>query len=426
MCSTSNINCFLSTENLAIVPSPGDGHCLLHSTIASLHHQLSQSLSLESLKSYLYTESVNNISEYISFITDSSRSLFSTYLRQYIIYKNYNNQYGDIAPLIIANALQITLIIIDESLNNSINRFQVQPRFCSNRTIYLHRKQDHYNGIRSITPFSSTAIPTSDSKIQTDTSVPTAIQDSAAYTSKPTVKTHIRYTSDQLHKLSGSQYRISRHTRKKLFAHHIWKPRTAIHRYDSNKGVHPKLLKSLRKSNIFHSDSPGLHLAAVNTCSIRNKTDDFMNHIIESDYDVCFLTETWLQESNPIDNAICHTLNTDRHNFISCPRPTNTRGGGIGIYYRNNLKLRMLQQHIHSTFEMCLVNIEAKSSNIIVLCVYRPPYSSKNRKTVNMFTSEFADVCSSILSTHTDKRLIIVGDFNIHMDEPNNTDSHLQ
>ena len=402
-----DINHFLDSKKLTLTPSPGDGHCLLHSTISSLQHQLGHNLTLEALKSQIYTESLNNINEYINFINDSSRSLFSTYLRQYLIYKNYNTQYGDIVPLILANTLGISLVIIDETLNNCFNVLEIKPRSTPKHNIFLHRKQDHYNGIKTtLSPLLSDH--------------PSTHQDST--TTASNVKSHIRYTSDELRKLSG-HYHINRQVRKKLFHHHLWKPKTTRREYDINRGVHRNLLRSLQKSSIVHHQPAGLHCAMVNTCSIRNKADDFINHVTDADYDICFISETWLQKDNPIDNAICNTLNTDTHDFISCPRPTKNRGGGIGVYYKKNLKVKLLQHHIHSTFEMCLTNIQAKVENFMVLVVYRPPYSSKNRHTVNMFITEFADVCTSIMSTHTDKRLLILGDFNIHMDEPTNADT---
>ena len=95
----------------------------------------------------------------------------------------------------------------------------------------------------------------------------------------------------------------------------------------------------------------------------------------------------------------------------------------LRFFYKKNLKISILQHHDHSTFEMCLSNIQSKSSNLLVMCVYRPPYSAKNRNTISMFTTEFADICSSILSIHSDRKLIIVGDFNIHMDETCNNDT---
>ena len=72
---------------------------------------------------------------------------------------------------------------------------------------------------------------------------------------------------------------------------------------------------------------------------------------------------------------------------------------------------------------MCFCNIQAKVSNFLVMCVYRPPYSAKNRNTIGIFTAEFAEITSSILSIHSDKKLIVVGDFNIHMDETCNNDT---
>ena len=161
----------------------------------------------------------------------------------------------------------------------------------------------------------------------------------------------------------------------------------------------------------------------VNTCSIRNKTDEFLHHNIESNYDVCFVTETWLQDDNPIDKPITEALQTNSHSFINCPRSATTRGGGLGVFYKKSLKVEVLNHHIHSTFELLLCNIQYRGCSVLAMCLYRPPYSSNNRKTVPMFISEFTEVCSTILAKYGDRRLIIVGDFNIHMDEPHSPDT---
>ena len=417
----ADIHTFLLSNNLTLIQSPGDGHCLLHSTISSLHLQLGQNLTLEALKAQIYTESINNMNEYINFIKDSSRSLFSTYLRQYLLYKNYNNSYGDIVPLIIANTLGVKLVIIDESCNSCFKLHEIAPRSIPIHIIFLHRKQDHYNGIKKNSA-SSLCIHPSNHQYSSATTSAHQSRDNSVQPIRSGEKPQIRYTSDDLRKLSGHHH-INRQIRKKLFKHHLWRPKATRRKYDLNRGVHHNLLKSLQKSNIAHHQPAGLHCAMVNTCSIRNKADDFINHSTDADYDLCFITETWLQDNNPIDDAICKALNTDTHDFISCPRSSKNRGGGIGIFYKKNLKVKLLQHHIHSTFEMCLTNIQAKVENFMVLTVYRPPYSTKNRHTVNMFITEFSDVCTTILSDHTDKRLLILGDFNIHMDEPTSTDT---
>ena len=387
---------FLASSGYAINTSPGDGHCLLHSFITSAETQLNKLYTLDDLKCRIYTESINNIAHYLQFITNNSRSLFTTYLRQYILYKQFNNQFGDIAPLILSNATGTTINIINELQHHSIEEIDIKPRVPTDRTISIHRKGDHFNGL-NFTPKSPT-IQSTTSKV-------------------------IKYSSDQLRQLSSKCSHIERKTRKRLFQLHLWQPKTSRRPFDTNHGSHPSLLRSLPKSTILYHNNTDLHLAFVNTCSIRNKTNDFIKHNIDSDYDACFVTETWLQDNNPSDNATIAALNTDSHTFISCPRTNSNRGGGIGIFHKKSLKVHVISHQILSTFEMCTAKIQSNSNSIIAVCIYRPPYSTKNRKTVPMFNDEFADVCSSLLADYSDKKLVVMGDFNIHMDDMHSADT---
>ena len=396
--STTNIHNFFQSAGLAIVPSPSDGHCLLHSIIFSIKSQLNEDFTLEALKSQLYIESVSNINEYLQFTITASRALFSTHMRQYLLHKRFNNEYGDLAPVILANTIGTTICIINENNDSSYNEVTISPRKSTNRKITIHRKVDHYNGckLNSCPDFKNTNQP-----------VTTKV-----------APTSIRYSSDQLRQISTSQPRLKRQVRKTLFQLHLWKPTTTRRPYDLNHGFHPHLLRSLPKTDCPPQSLQHLNLAMVNACSIRNKTDDFINHNIEANYDACFITETWLQADNPSDKATTSALNTDTHSFISHPRTSENRGGGIGIFFKKTLKVEIVKHQVASTFESCLFNIQSKASSLLVWCLYRPPYSSKNRSTIPMFNSEFSEICSSLLANHGDKKLMILGDFNIHMDEP--------
>lgn len=232
----------------------------------------------------------------------------------------------------------------------------------------------------------------------------------------------ITYDRESLLALRSTAGRIERHVRKCLFQNHLWRP-SIDYSADKNGGVQHNLLRSLPKQ--MHKDQrpQHLHLAMVNVGSIRNKVDDVLQHITTADYDVCFITETWLSTTAPADSAIIANLNNDRFKFQHISRGKSTRGGGIGILSKASLKVEILKKHIYKTFEMCLAKLQSKRCSLLVMTIYRPPYSLKNRNTVTKFLTEFSDICSDILSIYTDKSLIIVGDFNIHLNNINDSDT---
>ena len=93
-----------------------------------------------------------------------------------------------------------------------------------------------------------------------------------------------------------------------------------------------------------------MNFAMVNVQSIRNKVEDFLHHVITSNYDVCVLSETWLCENDPVDDCIVAQLKVEGYDFIHSPRKDVNRGGGIGLFFKDNLKVKTLKQRIYSTF----------------------------------------------------------------------------
>ena len=66
-------------------------------------------------------------------------------------------------------------------------------------------------------------------------------------------------------------------------------------------------------------------------------------------------------------------------------------------------------------------SLKSTSNDYRVILVYRPPPSQKNTLTSAMFFGEFADfMASQMLSSGT---LILLGDFNFHVDNPDNPDA---
>ena len=65
--------------------------------------------------------------------------------------------------------------------------------------------------------------------------------------------------------------------------------------------------------------------------------------------------------------------------------------------------------------------IKSGSDHVRLVVLYRPPGSCKNKLTKIMFLQEFAEFLE-LLSLSTGK-LLIVGDFNFHLDEPNDSNT---
>ena len=73
-----------------------------------------------------------------------------------------------------------------------------------------------------------------------------------------------------------------------------------------------------------------------------------------------------------------------------------------------------------STFEHLEAQLNLHNTSYRVIVVYRPPPSVKNGYTEEQFMDEFSDKLINCTTAH--QNLLVMGDFNIHMDKPDSPD----
>ena len=432
----SDFKQFLVDNHLVITPSKGDGHCLIYSVISSLKGQLNKSTTPEEVKSQIYVESINNITHYLPFIKDASRGRFSTYLRQYILYKRYNNQYGDIAPLVIANALGVTIKIIDEEGGSSTS---VSPRKPSTHSIYVHRTNDHYNGMTNNSPSEDglrsvevhrlqprlmdlhgtmPALNTEESKLEQN-----------ELKEKCTSDTTIKYSSDQLRKFSSQHFRIKREVRKTIFSLKLWKPKSPSgscqRPFDTNSGVHHNILQSIPRGDMDLAEEPSttnnVNFLLMNVQSIKNKDIAIRKLIEERKSDFAVITETWLSDEDDIWK-MGSELNNNGLSLKTSDRK-GRKGGGIALVHSDKIKVKESDKGAKNSFEFAAWKIQCGNIPTSVIAVYRPPYSEQNRSSIPSFCDEFSDFISEAIAEHSN--LILLGDFNIHINNDNDKNAML-
>ena len=129
------------------------------------------------------------------------------------------------------------------------------------------------------------------------------------------------------------------------------------------------------------------------------------------------ITETGVQ---PHDDALRTELCPPGYKFIDFPRQER-RGGGIGLLYNDSLRVSKTRDRIQELLEFCELLVQTSTSRKIrLVIVYRPQNSDDHHRVpINTFLMEFSDLTeSTILSKEA---LIVVGDYNIHVDVPNDT-----
>ncbi|XP_052463142.1 uncharacterized protein LOC128020352 [Carassius gibelio] len=137
--------------------------------------------------------------------------------------------------------------------------------------------------------------------------------------------------------------------------------------------------------------------------------------ITDNSFDLLCLTETWLK---PNDYFGLNESTPPNYCYKHEPRQTG-RGGGVATIYSDILNVTQKTGYRFNSFEILLLKVTLsdmqKKSNVslALATVYRPPGPYTE------FLKEFADFLSDLLVT-VDKALIM-GDFNIHVDNANDT-----
>jgi hypothetical protein len=139
-----------------------------------------------------------------------------------------------------------------------------------------------------------------------------------------------------------------------------------------------------------------------------------VNELI-SDYDIDLfgLTETWLGDGEYVS---LNESTPPSHINTHIPRGTG-RGGGVAAIFDSSLLISSKPKLNYNSFESLVLSLSHPSwkslQPILFVIVYRAPgpYSE--------FLSEFAEFLSTLV-LKTDK-VIIVGDFNIHVDVENDS-----
>ena len=116
-----------------------------------------------------------------------------------------------------------------------------------------------------------------------------------------------------------------------------------------------------------------------------------------------FLTETWLDQDNSAAALIEST--PPNFSFVTESR-VHKKGGGVGIIFNDSLQCKQMSFGHFTSFEYVALN----STRVLFLNIYRPP------KYCATFFDEFTELLSIICIDFD--YVVIVGDFNIHVDNP--------
>lgn len=165
------------------------------------------------------------------------------------------------------------------------------------------------------------------------------------------------------------------------------------------------------------NNDKGISLVVLNTQSLNNKAAYFTDFICEYKPDLVALTETWFTDTESASKTQC---TPESYKLFDHPR-TGRRGGGTGLLFKNNIKVTKVTGGERRSFEYSEWKVISGSRRTYLIIIYRPPYSEAHQITSAVFYTEFAEYLESIVLSA--EPLLIVGDFNIHVDCPDNQDA---
>ena len=138
------------------------------------------------------------------------------------------------------------------------------------------------------------------------------------------------------------------------------------------------------------------HLGLINVRSIKSKDWAQLNYALEHKFDAIIKTETWLKDNDDIwKSALC--LNRNGYHLLCSDRPEMKQGGGIGLVFRSDLKVKTLEEGCRNTFQYSVWQIRLKDKDqkyqtFEILAVYHPPSSENNKHTIQSFIDDFLEL----------------------------------
>ena len=141
-----------------------------------------------------------------------------------------------------------------------------------------------------------------------------------------------------------------------------------------------------------------------------NKTPDIMEHLLDRDPSLVFLSETWLKSNR---NNVTALVKDYGYILLHNRRKNREKatGGGVGILLKMDLKYKQVPHKQFSSFEHIIIRIPVTGrTSLLLVSIYRVLFVS-----TAVFLDEIVTLFEMLVTMKDN--FILAGDVNIHMDE---------
>ena len=298
-------------------------------------------------------ETVANCDKYLPFVYSMPKAHFFYEMNRYIYERVYDSKYGDLVPLITANALSINIIIVSKTDNCYSSRtVQSSHKSGTNHpSVMVLKTGDHYDAL----------VPNDQLNfISENCDVNVSGVHSTNYDNAEKVESLGDSTTPSISIIGsdpGEQENIrSVKSKHKSFAsckkcqsiHQVFSKKTKIHK--------------------------GFKVAHINVRSLYNKLDEVRSLLTESDLDVLCISETWLDDT--ISDSEINILG-----YIPERKERNRQGGGVMMYIRDSIAYKIRSDIALSAPHVENLWIEFKllmDVSCLMCSMYRPPSAGIN------------------------------------------------
>ena len=152
--------------------------------------------------------------------------------------------------------------------------------------------------------------------------------------------------------------------------------------------------------------------------SLYNKEINVHEYIWNKEMDFGVITETWYK-----DNWLLSDLNTLGLKQDAINHNDGRTGGGLSLVFRSQYPCEWLKISKHQSLELGLWKLNIKGIHMVVLSIYRPPYSKHNKISDNEAVDDLLDCLTNVLPNYSN--IIIMGDLNFHWNDFTNPLIHI-